>query len=163
MKQIQQLLTLSRRGQIGAALFTVVLALSGFAQAGSMPHTAKKGRLTITAPTEVGGALLPPGEYEVRETHSAGGPVMEFVRHFRNELASELVQADEEEVVAQVKFTEQALSAPPKHTQLVRASDNAKAAVLEIRGAAVGYVLSSSPLSASSDGAAVNPTGGQHE
>jgi hypothetical protein len=163
MKRIQQLLTISKRGQIGVALFALVLSLAGFAQAESLPHAAKKGRLTITAPTEAGGALLQPGEYEVREIRSANGPVVEFVRHFRNELASELVQADEEEVVAQVRFTEQALSARPKHTQLVRARNNANAAVLEIRGATVGYVLSSPPLSASSDDAAANPTGGQHE
>jgi hypothetical protein len=164
MKRIQQLLTISKRGQIGAALFAVVLSLTGFAHAESMTHTAKKGKLTITAPTEVGGAILQPGDYEVREIHSASGPVVEFVRHFRNELASELVQADEEEVAAQVKFTEQTLNAPPKLTQLVRASNSTNTAVLEIRGVAVGYVFTQSPMSASSDGAAAAPaTGGQHE
>jgi len=56
------------------------------------------------------------------------------------------------------------LSAPPKLTQLVRASNSTKTAVLEIRGVAVGYVFTQSPMSASSDGAAAaTATGGQHE
>jgi hypothetical protein len=107
-------------------------------------NKAKKGHLTIAAPTVVDGVTLQPGNYEVREVNSQSGPVVEFVHQFHNELASELVQADEEEVAARVNFTERALNSLSKSTQLVPASDTAEAASLEIRGSAVGYEFSTS-------------------
>jgi hypothetical protein len=155
MTRIQNPPTLAKHGHYAAALFAVVLALAGFANAeatsSAHSHKAKDGRLTITAPTEVGGAILQPGDYEVRESNSPSGPVVEFVHHFWNELASELLQADEEEVVARVKFTEQALNSPSKHTHLMLASNTADATGLEIRGNAVGYVFDPSQMAVKAD------------
>lgn len=148
MNRIQSPSTIAKAGYSVAALFAVVLALAGFANADGMSHShkAKKGHFTITAPTEVGGVTLQPGNYEVREVNSASGPVVEFVHQFRNELASELVQADEEEVVARVNFTAKALSSPPKQTQLISASDGPDVASLEIRGNAVRYEFAPSQM-----------------
>jgi hypothetical protein len=140
MKRIQYLSTITKQGHIFAALFAVVLALAGFANAANS-HKGKQGSLKITDPTEVGGVMLQPGDYEVREVNSPGGPVVEFVHLFRNELASELVQADEEEVVARVKYTEQALSSPPKQTQLLVAPNTTNAVALEIRGNTVDHLF----------------------
>jgi len=140
MRRIQYLSTITKRGHIFAALFAVILALAGFANAANS-HKGKEGSLKITAPTEVGGVILPPGDYEVRETNSPSGPVVEFVHMVRNEQASELMQAEEEEVVARVKYTEQALSSPPKHTQLQIAPNTTDAIALEIRGNAVNHLF----------------------
>jgi membrane-associated protease RseP (regulator of RpoE activity) len=169
MNRIQSPFTLAKHGHSAAALFAVVLALAGFANADGMysahSHKAKKGHLTITAPIEVGGAILQPGNYEVREANSPSGSVVEFVHQFRNELASELVQADEEEVVARVQYTEQALSSPPKHTRLILASDTAEAASLEIRGSAVGYEFPTPQMAGKpkEHPAAVSTNAGQQE
>jgi membrane-associated protease RseP (regulator of RpoE activity) len=145
MNRIHSLPTIAKHGSIAAAMFVFVLALSGVASAAPMSsahsHKAKKGHLAITAPIEVGGTILNPGEYEVREVNSPNGPVVEFVHQFRNELASELVQADEEEIVARVPFTEQALSSPPKHTQLMVAPNTTNVIALKIRGNPVDHVF----------------------
>jgi membrane-associated protease RseP (regulator of RpoE activity) len=152
MNRIQSPLIIARHASVAAAMFAFVLALAGVANASptypAHAHKAKKGHLTITAPMEVGGAILKPGEYEVREAKSPNGPVIEFARQFRDELASELVQADQEEIVARVPFTEQALSSPPKQTQLMLASSSANASGLQIRGNAVDYEFDQSALSA---------------
>jgi hypothetical protein len=132
---------------LAALLIASVVTFAGFSSA-QPKHESKKGSLSITEPTEVGGVTLQPGDYVVREVKSPQGPVVEFVQKFRNELASELVQADEEEVVARVKFTGQILSAPPKHTQLQLASNTNDASVLEIRGNPVSYVFTPAPLDA---------------
>jgi hypothetical protein len=156
MNRIQYPL-IAKRAPIAAAMFALVLVCAGFANADAMPlahaHKPKKGHLTITAPTEVGGTVLLPGEYEVKEAKSSSGPVIEFVHQFRNELASELVQADEEEVAVQLNFTEQQLSMPPKHTQLMLASWYSTVAIgVEIRGNAIGFVFAT-PQTASKGGA----------
>jgi len=152
MKQVQYPLT-AKRAPIAAAMFAFVLVFAGFMNADAMSsahvHKPKKGHLTITAPTEVGGTVLQPGEYEVREATSPGGPVIEFVHQFRNELASELVQADEEKVAARLKFTEQQLSLPSKQTQLMLASWYSTDAIgVEIRGNAIGFMFELSRKSA---------------
>jgi hypothetical protein len=93
MNGIQYQLT-AKRASIAAAMFasgsrdlqTLMRCLFPHA------HKAKKGHLTITAPTEVGGTAL--GEYEVREAKSPSGPVIEFVHQFRNELASKLASTN---------------------------------------------------------------------
>lgn len=173
MYRIQSPIRIFKQAHSAAALFAVMLALTGFANAGGMYsshwHKAKRGNFTITAPTEVGGIILQPGEYEVREAKSPSGPVIEFARQFRNELASELVQADQEEVVARVQYTEQALSSPLKRTQLILASDagsdTAEAARLEIRGSAVGYEFPTSQMAgkAKEHPASVSTNAGQQE
>ncbi len=166
MNRIQSLFTISKHGHSAAALFAVVLAFAGFANAAAMSsahsHKGKKGNLKITASTEVGGIILQPGDYQVREVTSPSGPVVEFVHQFRNELASELGQADEEEVVARVQYTEQVLSSTPKYTRLILASNAADAASLEIRGNAVGYVFDPSQTPDKSDTPLFCTNGGLH-
>jgi hypothetical protein len=152
MNRIQSPLTIARHAPVAAAMFAFVLVFAGFANASPMypshAHKAKKGHLTITAPMEIGGTTLKPGKYEVREAKSPNGPVIEFARQFRNELASELVQADEEEIVARVPFTEQALSSAPKQTQLLLTSNSPNVSGLQIRGNAIDYEFDQSALSA---------------
>jgi hypothetical protein len=167
MNRIQYPLTIVKRAHVAAAMFAVVLAFAGVADAHAMSllhaHKAKKGYLKITAPTEVGGIILQPGEYEVKEAKSPSGPVIEFVHQFRNELASELVQADQEEVVARVQFTKQALSSPPKHTQLMLTSwYSADAIGLEISGNAVGYVFAPSQMTVKAEPTVFCTNGGLH-
>ena len=148
MKRIE-VLNIAKHVHVAALLVASVVTLAAFSSAQSTPkQQSKKGSLSITEPTEVGGVTLPPADYVVREVKSPEGPVVEFVHKFRNELASELVQADEEEVVARVKFTGQILSAPPKHTQLQLASNTNDATALEIRDNPVSYVFTSSSLAA---------------
>jgi hypothetical protein len=148
MKRIE-VLNIVKHVHLAAVLIASVVTLAGFSSAQSTPtHKSQKGALSITEPTEVGGVTLQPGDYVVREVKSPQGPVVEFVHKFRNELASELVQADEEEVVARVKFTGQILSAPPKHTQLQLASNTNDATALEIRGNPVSYVFNPAPMTA---------------
>jgi hypothetical protein len=155
MNRIQYLFAITKRGYSFAALFAMILALAGFANADAMssahPHKAKKGSFTITAPTEVGGTLLQPGDYEVKEVKSPSGPVLEFIHQFDNFYAPEGESVHEEEVVAHVAFTEQAVNAPPKRTQLLLASDSTEAIGLQIRGSGVEYVLAPQTLSATSD------------
>jgi hypothetical protein len=168
MNRTQYPLTIVKHAHIAAAMFAVVLAFAGVANAHAMSlahaHKAKKGHLTIMASTEVGGTILQAGEYEVREAKSSSGPVIEFVHQFRNESASELVQADQEEVVAQMQFTKQELNSPSKQTQLMLASWYSTEAIgVEIRGNAVGYVFAAPQLAAQSDTAEVKYTNGAHE
>jgi len=148
MKRTDTIHTIARRAHLATVLLAGVVALAGVAKAEGHSHKAKSGGLTITSPTEVGGTILQPGEYEVREANSADGRVVEFVHHFRNETASELVQADEEEVAVRVKFTGQALNEPPKQTQLQLASNTHDATGVEIRGNAVEYVFAPAQLAA---------------
>jgi hypothetical protein len=133
-------------------MFAFVLVFAGFANASPMypahEHKAKKGYLTIKARAEVGGVTLEPGDYRVQQVDSPSGPLLEFVHLFFNELASELVQANQEKVVARVKFTEQPLSSKPKSTQLILASNTADASGLRIRGDAFDYEFDQSALSA---------------
>lgn len=169
MNRIQTPFTIAKHGHGAAALFAVVLALAGFASAdglnSSHSHKARKGHLTIAAPTEVGDTTLQPGEYEIREAKSPNGPVLEFWRQFRDELASELVQADQEELVARVQFTEQALNSPTKRTQLILASNAGEATGLEIRGSGVEYEFAASQSAGASKEhpAAISTNGGQQQ
>jgi hypothetical protein len=91
---------LTKHAHIAAVVFATVLAFAGVVNANALSfahvHKAKKGHLTIMAPTEVGGTILQPGDYEVKVVNSASEAVLEFVHQFRNELGSELVQADQE-------------------------------------------------------------------
>jgi hypothetical protein len=167
MKRIQSIFPIVTRGQVFAALFAGILALSGFANADAMSsghsHKGKKGSLTLTAPAEVGGVVLQPGNYEVREIKTPSGSVVEFTHLFRNELASELMRPDEEEVVARVASTEQALSTPPKHTQLLFAPNTTDAIALEIRGNAVDYLFAPAQLNSEASPSVVSTNGGAHE
>jgi len=149
MKRIDTLYGIARQAQIAAVTLAMMVALAGFANAQSTSsHSHKKGMLEITHATEVGGTVLQPGEYTVRETRSTDGPVVEFLRVVHNEQASELVQADEEELVARVTFTPHVLSAPSKQTELQIVSNADDATRLEIRGNPVAYSFTPSPLNA---------------
>jgi hypothetical protein len=118
--------------------------------------------LTVTALTQVGDTVLQPGEYEVTEANSPSGPVIEFVHQFRNELASELVQADEQEVVARVQFTEEVLRSPTKSTELIRSSNSvAPASGLQIRGSEVRYAFARSQIANKAETTAVCANVGQ--
>jgi len=147
MSRIYSLYTTAKHGHGAAALFVVVLALATFANAAAMPsahsNKGKKGSsLTITAPSEVGGIILQPGDYRVRELNFPSGPVVEFVHLFDNFKAQEGPPVHDQEVVGQVKVTEQALSLPAKQTQLMLAPWYSTDIIgLEIRGKAVGYVF----------------------
>jgi hypothetical protein len=140
MKPIHDVFAVAKQGHHLAALLGVILALAGFANAANS-HKSKTGSLTIAVPTEVGGVVLQPGDYEVREINSASGAAVEFVRLFDNLVASEGMPIYDEEVVAEVPFTGQALSAAPKQTQLRLAPDKTRATALEIRGNAVDYLF----------------------
>jgi hypothetical protein len=146
MNRVYRLYTTAKHGHGAAALFAVVFALVTFTHAAAMPsahsHKGKKGTLTITAPTEVGGIILQPGDYRVRELNFPSGLVVEFVHLFDNFTAQERLPVHDQEVVGQVKVTEQALSVPAKQTQLMLESWYSTDAIgLEIRGNAVGYVF----------------------
>ena len=146
MNRFQSPFTIAKHGHIAAALFAVVLALAGFANAATMPsdhsHKGKKGNLKITASTEAGGILLQPGDYQVREVNSPSGPAVQFVHLFDNFYVMDSgLPVHDQEVVGQVKVTEQALSSTPKHTQLQLAPNTGEAIALEIRGDEIEYLF----------------------
>jgi hypothetical protein len=155
MNRIQRPFTIAKHRHSAAALFAVVLALAGFANADAMSsahsHKGKKGNLKITAPTEVGGTILQPGDYEVKEVNSPSGSVVEFVHLFDNFTAPEGLPVHDQEVVARVKFTGQALSSLPNRTQLQLASNTANAIALEIRGDDVEYLFGPTQLTGQAD------------
>ncbi len=162
MNRTQSPFSIAKHGHSAAALFTVVLALAGFANADGMysrpSHKAKKGNLTITAPTEVGEITLQPGDYQVTEIDSPDGAVVEFVHLFDNFYVGDSgLPVYDQEVVGQVKVTETALSSLPKQTQLILASNSGEAAGLEIRGNAVRYQFDGSQMADESDNGA-SPT-----
>src|ERR1700693_2588638 len=106
----------SARALTLAVVFASLLAFVGTAHADGHAHKGKKGNLKIKALTVVGGTILQPGDYEVRKVSSPDGTIVEFVRVVYVPASPEAPY--EEQVVARVKSTEQALSAPPKHTRL---------------------------------------------
>jgi len=167
MNRIHSLSTTAEHGHSAAALFAVVLALATLANAAAMPsahsHKGKKGSMKITAPTEVGGILFPPGDYRVREVDSLGGPAVEFVRQTFDLYAPEGTSSYGEEVVGQVKVTEQALSSAPKHTQLKSAPDSTDAIALEIRGSDVEYLFATPESTATPDAMASHMNADPHE
>jgi hypothetical protein len=164
MKQIQN--ATLKHGPITAALVVVLLALATFANAETAPsghsHKTKKGSLTITTPTDVGGATLQPGDYEVKEVDSPSGPALEFTL-FVNEYAEEGWSSGTKLVVARVKVTEQALSLLPKHTQLQLAPHTTDAVALQIRGNAVAYQFAPSQTADQPDAMASPMDAGQHQ
>jgi hypothetical protein len=152
MKRFTDVLSKGIRGHNLAVLFAVMFAFAGLANAASPQHKVKIEHLTIQTPTEVAGTVLPAGDYEIKEVSSANGPELEFIRDYWNERASEMLQADEQEVMARVKFTEQKLASEPKHTQLVLAADNKDVIGLEIRGNDNEYVVGQQASNASNSG-----------
>lgn len=161
MNQIKSLYTIAKRGHKAASLFALILAFAAFANADAMSsghsHKGKKGSLKITAQTEVGGITLQPGDYEVKEVNSASGTVVEFVRQFDDFTVQDSgLPVHNQEVVGLVQVTEQALSAPPKQTQLQLEPKTADAIGLVIRGDDVEYSFAPSPMNAQTETVCAN-------
>jgi hypothetical protein len=133
----------------------MILALGTFASAGDMQsahsHKGKKGDLKISAQTEVGGLVLQPGDYQVREIDSASGPTVEFVRLFNDYTAQEGLPVYQQESLGTVKVSEQALSSLPKHTHLQLEQKTADAIALVIRGDDVAYSFAPGKMSAEAE------------
>ena len=134
-----------------AVVFASLLAFVGTAHADGHSHKVKKGNLKIKTLTVVGGTILQPGDYEVRKVSSPDGTMVEFVQVVYVPASPETFWPYEEQVVARVKSTEQALSAPPKHTRLQLAPETMIASVLEIRGDEVEYVFAPSQPASGAD------------
>jgi hypothetical protein len=133
---------------LATAIAGIILAFAGLAHAGAVstarsekPQKAKKGMLNITVATEVGGVTLEPGEYEVKQVNSAGGPVVRFTRYTYNPYAQEGLPVHEWEKVAEVKVTMQSLASKAVRTQLLVASNGDKPIGLEIRGNSYDYLF----------------------
>jgi len=117
---------------------TMVFAVAANAESGNTQH---RGSLNIKAETVVQGTTLPPGEYEVRQIHTGQGDVVEFVRKYWNEAASEMVQAEEDQVISRVPVTEQPLNERPAHTKLELSADGKAVTALQIRHVPVDYIF----------------------
>jgi hypothetical protein len=158
MNRIQSQPTIAKHGHKTAVVFAAILALATIASAADMSgHSHKKGNLKITEQTEVGGIVLQPGDYQVREIDSASGPVVEFVRLFENFTVMDSgLPVHEEEVVGKVKATEQALSSLPKHTQLQLEPKTSDAVGLVIRGDGVAYSFAPGQMSAEAESVCTN-------
>jgi hypothetical protein len=157
MNRIHEQHSIAQRGHHAAIVFAVILALAAFASAADgHSHKGKKGDLKITVQTEVGGIVLQPGDYQVREIDSASGPVVEFVRLFNNYTAQEGLPVYEQETVGQVKVSEQALSSLPKHTQLQLEPKTADAIGLTIRGDDVAYSFAPGQMTAEAESVCTN-------
>jgi len=128
-----------------ATLLALTLALGGLASA--QGHHGKTGTLKLTQQTRIGDAVLQPGEYRVRTVKSAGDAEVEFVREtYDPTITDSGLLPYGEEFVARVKSSEQALSAPSKHTQVETSPETATASALEIRGDSVQYVFDAMPV-----------------
>jgi hypothetical protein len=168
MNRIHSLSTTAKHGLSAAALFAVVLALATLANAAAMPsahsHKGKKGNFTIKAPTEVGGITLQPGDYQVKEINSPSGPVVEFVHLFTDYTVGDSgLSPYSQQVIGQVKVTEQVLSSLPKHTQLQLAPNTTDVMALEIRGDAVSYEFAAPQSTVTPDAMAVCMDTDSHE
>ena len=131
------------RAAIIATMAVVMFAFSAIAHAEMADaswHKGKTGTLQITAPTEVGGVLLEPGNYEVKPRKSAGGTVIEFARWNQDPYAQEALPVWTREVVASVPAVPQMLSSAPGATELLLASAGGERATgLQIRGDSAEY------------------------
>lgn len=129
------------------ALAAIVLALAGFAQAGTISverpqkaEKARKGTLNITETTEVGGVTLEPGEYEVKQVTSKDGPVVRFTKYTYNPYAQEGLSVHQWDVVAKVKVTLRSMDTKAEQTQIL-ADSNGNPIGLKIRGNSFDYLF----------------------
>lgn len=126
------------RAAIIGTVAAVMFALGGIAHAeaaNASSHKGKTGTLKVTAPTEVGGVLLQPGNYEVKPRKSPTGAVIEFALWSENPYAQEALPVWSREVIASIPAVPQMLSAAPSTTGLLlEPADSAKATGLQIRG-----------------------------
>jgi hypothetical protein len=124
----------------------VLLALAGMVQAQPNYAHKAKGRVKITAATEIGGTIVQPGKYDVREVNTAEGTELVFSHSVMDPFVQETVWPYEDVVVARARADEQSLNTASKKTHLEIAPQSAEAVALEIRGKNVEYVLSPSAL-----------------
>ena len=121
-------------GTMAAAMFT----LGGIAHAETANaswHKGKTGTLMLNAPTEIGGVLLQPGNYEVKPRKAPTGAVIEFALWTEIPYAQEALPVWSREVVATVPAVPQMLSSAPSTTGLLlESAASAKATGLQIRG-----------------------------
>lgn len=133
MKTIRSMVT---RAAIIGTTAAVLFAFGGIAHAqmaNANSHKGKTGSLKITVPTEVGGVLLQPGDYQVKPRK--GGTVIEFARWNENPYAPESLPVWTRDVVVTVPAMPQMLTSKPDQTELLLASaGSAKATGLQIRG-----------------------------
>ena len=124
-----------------AALGVLVIALAAFAHAEGHAHKHKDGKVKITAPTEIGGTVLQPGSYIVREVDSEDGVNVnvEFSAERYNPSTPEGVSPWDDEVVARLKASEQLLSEAPRHTQLEFGLGAQQAVALDVKGDRAKY------------------------
>ena len=148
----------TRKIQFASMLFATTMVFTVAANAESV-NSHHSGTLNIKTETVVQGVTLPPGEYEVREASTADGATVEFVRKYWNEAASELVQAEEDQLVARVPVTEQQIEQRPAHTKLQLSADKTTATALEFRHVPVDYVFAGTDT-ANRQGASANDTSG---
>lgn len=124
-----------RKGYI-AIIAALVLGLSplGLAQA----KTGKTANFTLSAPAQVGSAVLPAGNYEVKHVASPVGHLMEFVRVTERNLGYEGTPTyNERTVVTTVNCDMQPLTAKVGKTVIKK--DGPRIARLEIKGENVAH------------------------
>jgi hypothetical protein len=140
MKPIRSIVT---RAAIIGVMAAAMFALGGIAHAETANaswHKGKTGTMKLTAPTEVGGVLLQPGNYEVKPRKSPAGAAIEFARWIENPYAQEALPVWNRELIATVPAVPRMLSSAPSTTELLLApADSAKATGLQIRGDNVEY------------------------
>ena len=124
-----------RKGYIGIIAFLVLgLAPWSFAQ----NKSGKTGYLTLTAPAQVGGVVLPGGNYEVKHRFSPTGHFTEFARITEWNLGYEGSPIyREREVVANVDCTMEPLTAKVGKTAIEQSGS--RIARLEIKGEKVAH------------------------
>jgi hypothetical protein len=126
------------------ALAVIVFAFGvlSYAQCTSQQvQKPKKGKLNITAPTQVAGVTLEPGNYEVKEVKSSSGLTLRFTRVVFNPYVLDGESPYDWQTVAEVKVTTQALCSDAPRTELMIASDNHRPIGLEIRGNSLEYLF----------------------
>ena len=126
---------MNRMRHIGITTALVLgLASWAFAQGGA----GKTGNVTLAAPAEVGGVVLPAGNYEVRRIASPTGHFMEFARITEWNLGYEGTPTyTDREVVATVNCSMQALYAKVGKTVIEK--EGSRIARLEIKGENVAH------------------------
>ncbi len=112
-------------------------AARGSSVANNHPRFAK---LKLAAATEVSGALLAPGEYEVKVRTSDAGTSLEFSHWTYNPYPQEGLPVWSREVIATVPAQARRMNAAAAQTHLMLASEaNGKALALRIGGDDVEY------------------------
>ncbi len=125
---------------MAAVLFTAAAPADAAMDKSSVSNHRQSARLKLAAFTEVGNALLAPGEYEVKVRTSEGGANLEFARWTYNPYAQEGLPVWSREVVATVPAQPRMMNTAAAHTGFLLASEaNGKALALRIGGDDVEY------------------------